>query len=478
MVAEIAHVVVLMLENRSLDSVLGRLYPNRRDFDGVTGNETNRWSGSDNPVKTWSSDTFTPSVACIPTPDPGELFSDIRQQIYGVAGQNAPPTMAGFVQNYMDQERPVGPRDPQAVMHGFTPEQLPVISTLAQAFGVCDRWHASAPNQTWPNRFFVHSGTAGGYVNNSPPHFPYTWPTIYERLTEAKRSWRVYFHDMPQVANLSQIWSELPEHLRFFDTDFAADAAAGQLPNYSFIEPRYFSDPVLGHMPNDQHPPHNVGYGERLIANVYNDLRQGPGWNRTLFIITYDEHGGLYDHVPPPATVAPDERTPDGVVFNRYGVRVPAVIVSPWIPPGSIIRPPPDAIYPFDHSSVLTTLRALFDLRQPLTQRDAVAPDLLHALSLPGPTNVGPENVASPTPAASQGELQTAHAAPLNHLQQALVELASHLPKGIADIPEHTGVLLNAAPAPIVPMLATVEQGLAHVRASLARFLGFSTASN
>ena len=208
--------------------------------------------------------------------------------------------MSGFVSNYMK----IGTNDPRGVMHGFTPEQLPVISQLARSFGVSDRWHASAPNQTWPNRFFMHTGTAGGYVNNSPTHFPYLMPTIFNRLSKRQRSWRIYFHDVPLTAGLSAILSELPDHLYPFEGAFMSDAMAGRLPNYSFIEPRYFASRILHRMPNDQHPPHNVAYGERLIARCYDALRNGPGWPQTLFIVIYDEHGGLYDHVPPPSAVS------------------------------------------------------------------------------------------------------------------------------------------------------------------------------
>jgi Phosphoesterase family len=217
-------------------------------------------------------------------------------------------------------------------------------------------------------------------------------PTIFNRLTLCERSWRIYHHDMPQSATLSAIWSELPDHLYSFEDDFMSDAMAGRLPNYSFIEPRYFSDLILHRMPNDQHPPHNVPYGERLIARCYDALRNGAGWEQTLFIVTYDEHGGIYDHVPPPSAVSPDNAHPDGFKFDRYGVRVPTVLISPWIPAGSIIRPPAVSKYPFDHTSILATLRKLFDLGRPLTARDDAAPDLLSALSLKTPSNTGPAN--------------------------------------------------------------------------------------
>ena len=187
-------------------------------------------------------------------------------------------------------------------MHYFTPDQVPVISQLARAFGVSDRWHASAPCQTWPNRFFVHTGPANGYVNNSPTHFPYQMKTVFNRLAEAGQNWRVYFHDIPQSATLALLWDRALTHFRHFETDFAQDAAAGSLPAYSFIEPRYFTDTLLNKMPNDEHPPHNVAYGEALIAAVYNAVRGGPRWKQTLLVITYDEHGGCFDHVvPPPA---------------------------------------------------------------------------------------------------------------------------------------------------------------------------------
>jgi phospholipase C len=181
--ADIKHVVVLMLENRSFDSMLGRLYPGRMDFDGLSEKETNIWNGQSVPV--WASPLMTPDVACIPTPDPNELFADMTDQIFGAGSHPpSPATMSGFAVNYMK----TATNDPRNVMHGFTPDQVPIISQLAKSFGVSDRWHASAPNQTWPNRFFVHTGTAAGYVNNAPSHLPFTMLTIFNRLTLCERS--------------------------------------------------------------------------------------------------------------------------------------------------------------------------------------------------------------------------------------------------------------------------------------------------
>jgi phospholipase C len=469
---KIQHVVVLMLENRSFDCMLGRLYPSGPAFDGLTGQEKNLCNGSAFPV--WTDPSIDAEVACIPTPDPNELFVDMTEQLFG-AGTPKPPAadMSGFAANYAK----TAGNDPKAVMHGFTPEQLPVLSALAKAFGVSDRWHASAPNQTWPNRFFVHTGTASGYVNNSPSHFPYEMTTIFNRLTASQRSWRIYHHDIPQTATLARIWSELPDHLYFFESDFMADAMAGRLPNYSFIEPRYFSDPLLRRMPNDQHPPHSVLFAERLIARTYDALRNGPGWEQTLFIITYDEHGGIYDHVVPPVAVPPDDLRSDGFAFDRYGVRVPAVIVSPWLPTGSVVRPPNGSQYPFDHTSILTTLRNLFCLGDPLTRRDAVAPDLLSALTLEGPTNSGPPSLQVPVADATNESVAVAHEQPPNHLQQALAEMASHLPAGAADVASHINALNTGEISPVTPRFETVGDALEHAQAGLNRFLSIPRAT-
>jgi phospholipase C len=464
--ADIKHVVVLMLENRSFDSLLGRLYPDRADFDGLKGDESNEWDGRT--VDIWTSTGVTPEAACLPNPDPNELFADMTEQIFGAGLQPpSPATMTGFVSNYMR----TATNDPRGVMHGFTPDQVPVISQLARSFGVSDRWHASAPNQTWPNRFFLHTGTAAGYVNNSPVRFPYLMPTIFNRLTQCQRSWRVYFHDVPLTATLSSILSELPEHLYPFEAAFMGDAMAGRLPDYSFIEPRYFPSIVFNRMPNDQHPPHNVAYGERLIARCYDALRNSPCWEQILFIIVYDEHGGVYDHVPPPQAVSPDDACPDGFRFDRYGVRVPAVLISPWIPAGSIVRPPAGSQYPFDHASILSTLRRLFGLGDPLTRRDAAAPDLLDALSLTSPSNSGPTSLPFPTVAPSADEIASAHGAPPNDLQQAILHLASALPAGSAALTMRLDLLAAAKEQRAVAQCATVGDVLLQVEEGFSRFL-------
>ena len=433
---KVEHVVVLMLENRAFDGMLGHLYRKSDAFDGLNGDESNPWhkpDGSVERVAIWNHRGMPPETAWIPDPDPGELFDDINMQIFGLAGARGnEPTMDGFVDNYMRQPRAARPADPRSVMHAFAPEQVPVVSGLARAFGVSDRWHASAPCQTWPNRFFAHTGTAGGWVNNERSRFPYRMPrfmpSVFRRLGAKGCSWKIYFHDVPQAATLFDLWVKIPTHFRLFEAEFDQDARAGRLPNYSFIEPRYYPSRLLNLMPNDQHPPHDVVYGEQLIAAVYNAVRNAPTWDRTLLIVTYDEHGGCFDHVPPPAAVSPGGRYPDAFAFDRYGVRVPTVVISPHIPPGSIVRPAPSPdggpAYPFDHASIVATLHKLFDLGPAPTARVAAAPDLLSALTLEEPENQGPACVTAGPVEPSREAVRKVAKRPRNHHQRSLRSIA------------------------------------------------------
>ena len=456
----IDHFVVLMLENRSFDSMLGKLYPVSPAFDGLMGTESNRAGGKDYPV--WNQPGVSPSTLNIPDPDPGESFADINMQLFGTAtpapGQTA--GMSGFAQNYLYQPKvALGADDPSPVMHYFMPEQIPVISQLARQFAISDRWFAAAPCQTWPNRFFVHAATANGYENNRTTHLPFNEPTIFGRFDQANISngWKIYFHDVPQTLTLSELRHSLSK-FRMFD-GFLADAKAGSLPHYSFIETRYFTS---WKMPNDQHPPHAVTLGEQLIADVYNALRSGPNWKQTLLIVVYDEHGGCYDHVPPPDATPPSSIPTAPFGFNRYGVRVPAVFISPWIAQGTVLRPP--GKIPFDHTSIIATLRRRFpELGAPLTGRDAGVPGIEAVLALTTPDNDGPERIDAPSHEASPTEISQARFASPNDMQKALVQMAAALPVGALPaatksvIEQHLEVL----PAPVPGVDGMIESDVA-----------------
>ena len=420
MLDQIDHLVVLMLENRSFDNVFGYFKPaSGAPVDGLTGRESN--TGADGTVWQVKSNLGAERGTWMPDPDPGELWTDINQQIFGNTDAQGMATMGGFAVNYASAPQN---GSAQNIMRAFDPTQLPALVSLADRFALCDRWFASAPCQTWPNRFFVHCATAGGVENNAPDKLPFKMKTVFNQLmddVDTPQDWRIYFHDFPQTLTLDSLWPHL-DHFKPFD-DFLHDAANGALPAYSFLEPRYFADLDW---PNDMHPPHNVAYGDQLVASVYNALRQSSCWKKTLLVIIFDEHGGCYDHVVPPPAPAPQPPAEgQAFAFDRFGIRVPAVVVSPWIAPGTVFRAP-DGAQAFDHTSVIRTLRDRFGIRQSLTQRDLNAPSLAMVLTLPGATNDGPDQIqGAVSPAEDDAQaLDKARLAPLNGFQKALHDSA------------------------------------------------------
>jgi len=443
---DIDHFVVLMLENRSFDNLFGFLsYPPGVAFDGLRGTESN--TDAQGKAHTVHAAPDNPRALWLPDPDPGEAYTDINQQIFGNAAGTGVANMSGFARNYQGLERPGAPDD---ILHCFAPGEVPALQALARAFAVCDRWFAAAPCQTWPNRFFVHTGTAGGYENNAPTHFPYRMPTVFNAIErQAPDGWTIYFHDFPQSLTLSALWTRLDRFRPF--AEFLDNAASGHLPSYSFIEPRYFPDL---NWPNDMHPPHNVAYGDQLVADVYNALRASPCWPSTLLVITFDEHGGCYDHVPPPAAPAPEAPQPGQVfAFDRFGVRVPTVVVSPYVAPGTVFRSPLDQ--PYDHTAIIKTLCRRFGVAAALTARDAGAPDLGGVLTLDAPSNDGPASLAAaPSPPQDDDEaLEQARLAPLNDFQSALHDAANLLAPllhGVTAADHADNLAKGYAPAPIV----------------------------
>ncbi|MEO6983923.1 MAG: alkaline phosphatase family protein [Paralcaligenes sp.] len=465
--ADIQHVVVLMLENRSFDSLLGTFRASTPKFNGLKGSESNRIG---NLTYRARHDLPGGGSFAIPTPDPGESYVDITEQLFYPHDWRGayPPTMGGFANNYAIQSPSDGFHDPQAVMHTYTEEQVPVLHQLAKAFAVSDQWFASAPCQTWPNRFFAHTGTCYGVVNNKDffgaGQEPFRRRSIFRELENARQPWRVYFHDFPQSLLLADILDVAASHYHRFK-QFLVDAEAGVLPAYSFIEPNYFANIFTGTPPNDQHPPHDIRYGEKLIADVYNAVRASSCWEKTLLIITYDEHGGCYDHVPPPRAVPPGDgkKAPDGFAFDTYGVRVPAVIVTPWVRAGSVLSPLGDGPYPFDHTSIIKTVRELFGIPGPLTDRDAAAPSVLPYLRLAAPFNSGPGIIVPQALQPSRAEMQQLGNAWPNELLKALGAAAERLDSGFKTIERDLSLV-----AETVAQIGT--RAVAQVEAFLNRF--------
>jgi len=433
--SNLQHIVVVMLENRSFDNVAGFLYDQssqpRHFLPAGTDPHYNGmpvgYSNPSNPAYFEGTGPANPQPMHrgadnlqVPDSDPQELFDDITFQIFGTTTPQSgqAPAMNGFLVSY---ER-IAKQQPEQIMQCYTPEQLPVLSQLARSFAICDAWYASCPCQTFPNRAFVHAGTSCGQVNNSPySPFNYDVPTIFNVLTEIKADWVVYNDSIFESATRLQfpkLWDVLLEaHFKGFD-DFQEAARQGKLPRYCFVEPSFLINP------NDEHPPHDMLLGERFLWQVWNAVASGAHWESTLLLITYDEHGGCCDHQPPPwgATPPDDRRSQDGFSFDRYGVRVPAVVVSPWIEEGTVFRSPPGR--PYDHTSLLATLRDWLQIPQSAmlqSARVADAPTLEQVLTRSTPRAEIP---AIPYPAGTPVEHPLT--LPPNHFQRGLAMALAH----------------------------------------------------
>jgi len=465
----IRHVVVLMLENRSFDNLLGWLYadeapPDGQHFEGLT---RDLWNPLDNrdadgipfiekvpiekngePKKRRGQDVPNPVDFTLPRPDPGEGFKDTNHQLfqyYDVAQQYPPPpTNMGFVQNYQDAmlygtfSFGDEPGNPRSIMKCYTPQQTPVLSELARSFAVCDHYHCPVPSQTIPNRDFIHAATSTGHVNNGPD-MNCDAKTVFNQIQDAidagrtDLSWGIFGNNLfasgkDQDGKFGKDHFSLTRlvmtqlHDQKFDgnfgtlDDFEAKCKSGALPSYAFLEPNYG-----GPTQNDQHPPSDIRPGERLIADIYNMVKASPAFENTLLVITYDEHGGCYDHVPPPGGAKnPDPGNKpgqDGFLFNRFGVRVPCVVVNPYIAKGLIARP--DGYVPFDHTSVIKTVQTCFKLTGHLTARDAAAPDFSCLLTLDAPRKADIPEVSPLTWDATTG---TGHVNDLHRLIGRILE--------------------------------------------------------
>jgi phospholipase C len=405
-------IVTLMLENRSFDHMLGFLYaksgnksPLGQTFEGLKASESNP-DDAGREVAVFKIEPSSPHPYLMPAANPGEGFHNTNQQLFGKR-HVAPSDKAsnrGFVVNFKDAiayDRSRGYKDtlpdavPSDVMGMYTPETLPVMSALARGYAVCDGYFASVPTQTIANRAFAGAGTSQGHLSNFTKVF--TCPSIYGRLSDKKLDWSIFGYSRPSMTrtDFPDTTYADPSHFGQFP-QFQQRAADGTLASYTFLEP----DMSTGG--NSQHPNDDVAAGEQLILDVYQALRRGKNWNNTLLIITYDEHGGNFDHVPPPSNAVPPDTSVaeyDNFDFKRYGVRIPAVLVSPLIKAGTVLRPTNGPL-PFDHTSILKTIELRWDL-QPLTKRDAAAPDFGDVLTEAAPRKDDPlDGVTAPVSSA------------------------------------------------------------------------------
>jgi phospholipase C len=410
----IKHIFVVMLENRSFDHMLG--LSNIQGNDAISSLPTaidglNATNNSNSDANSHAFHTYAPASWAMPF-DPPHEFNDVQEQLCGLGGtyEAIKEKNGGFVTRYSHRDA----AHPGEIMQCYAPDQLPILTTLAKEFAVCDRWHASLPGPTWPNRFFIHAASSGG-LDDSPIGLPLVGAalfngykfdngTIYDCLDDAGLAWRIYHDDaFPQALAISGMQANLLQGRFEKFAEFSQQVNdPNYAPVYTFIEPNYGHAFTYGRdftCGNSQHPKDDVTSGEKFLKAIYETIRNSPHWNDSLLIITYDEHGGFYDHVFPPATVAPGDSVTDtennhhNFDFKLLGVRVPAVIISPLIPKGTIDH----TLY--DHTSALATVEHLFGI-QPLTKRDQEANTLTHLLSLRKPRTDTPSTLPA---AASSG---------------------------------------------------------------------------
>ena len=411
----LTNIFVLLLENRSFDHMLGFSGLTGTDPDtqqptkinGLSGTEINHYRGQTYRTMPQASETMPV--------DPGHEFLDVLEELCGANAAAAPggayPKIdnSGFVSDYAvshSSDEGNAPGDYGAILRCFAPEQLPVLNALAKNFLLCDNWHASMPGPTWPNRLFACAASSNG-LDHSPSTgemiilemidgLEFKNGSIFDRLKEkSEKPWRIFAGDeFPLVSALKGIDP-------YFDIsrydDFATEVAKPDYPwLLTWIEPNYgdtFNGTFQGG--NSQHPLDGVTPGEKLIKDAYEAIRNSPHWETSLLIVTWDEHGGFYDHVAPPAATPPGDTEPGSkfnqynFAFDRYGVRVPAVIVSPLIPANRIDH------QLYDHSSIPATIEAAFQL-QPLTARDAAANTMLPRLTLDVARSDAPKTLPLP----------------------------------------------------------------------------------
>ncbi|TMK46940.1 MAG: hypothetical protein E6G66_11575 [Actinobacteria bacterium] len=435
------HVIVVLLENRSFDHLLGYLeHPAASTFDGI------RPGAATNPL-----DPSNPVAGVVHAQkrqrlrlrvDPDHAHASVMAQLGLSTNQDAQPTNSGFVWNYEQKAtgrspgsvkggrtgrilnwtavvaglvgvavaafgfwwwalglivlaaallfvrlKVVGnvdyfPGDGRRIMWCWDPKTIPAIARLATSFALCQRWFCSVPGETWPNRQFAHAATSAGTVDIVTDL--YRDRTIFELLDDNGCDWGIYYDGPPQVTCYPALWEEPEKLARWYRIQHLFDhIAGGNLPTYSFLEPNhgYIGRSYSQHPGNNTRTNADFTRADGFIAALYEALRANPDlFAETLLLVTWDEHGGTFDHVPPPVAVPPDARTQQ-FDFKRLGVRVPAIVISPWVPAGTL-----DSDRVYDHASIPATLRQHFAPQAPpLNDREAAANSFVSLLTLGEP---------------------------------------------------------------------------------------------
>jgi phospholipase C len=382
---KIDHIVVLMMENRSFDHILGYMMAEDIEIDGIVGNDYTNRDTSGEPHRTTDGAAYQGQLVA----DPGHDVDDVYLQMFGVPFGTAvgDPNMSGFAQSY---EGLGG--DPQNIMRCFRPEQVPNTAALARTYAVCDRWFSSVAGPTLPNRAFAHFGTSFGRLDMSPVYFSKN--SIYQRLKAAGVPSKIYYYaQWSGTMGLTFLLSSQRDYFGLWG-DFQSDCKKNRLPQYAFVEPPYYDNGAT--IAADQHPDHNIQAGDNFIRQVYEAIRSNDDtWHSTLFLVVWDEHGGIFDHVAPPKVAHPDGYTSAAPPYDfaYYGVRVPAIAISPYTEKGQVTHTL------FEHASIPATVTAQF-IGDPQTSspyaREQWANTLLQLVTLDAARDELPDWAARP----------------------------------------------------------------------------------
>jgi len=361
------HVLVLMQENRSFDHYFGHLHAEGQPHaeaeprHAVNPDPTVP-AGAPQPARVRIR-AFHDRHTCVPDGlDLDHSWTGSHREWDGGA-------MDGFTVANVDPRDPTGRR----TMAYFTRQDLPFYYRLARAFAIGDRYFCSVLGPTYPNRFYLFAGTSFGHIQNDlpPSASDFSQPTILNLLDAHGLPWREYYSDVPMFLPFAYVRNHPANVVPI--AQYFADVAAGTLPAVAFIDARGFG---TLNQESDEHPPANVQVGEKFVADVVQALMASPSWPRAALFLVYDEHGGYYDHVPPPPACVPDDIAPQlgpgdtAAAFDRYGVRVPFVVVSPYARRHFVSH------VVHDHTAILRFIETRFDLPA-LTRRDANADPLL-----------------------------------------------------------------------------------------------------
>jgi phospholipase C len=438
--ASLDHIIVLMMENHSFDRMLGALLPYRPDGGGIVGMNPMASNDDNSPTPLMPiNHVMAPTTTRLIHDDPMHDFSDVAEQIKG-------PNL-GYVTNYARTYPTTAWQQRQEIMGYYDVGKndiVPNLHALAKQYTICDRWFSSLPGPTFANRVFMHTGTSRGYTTNSPAN-AWTQTSIYDVLGNNGIPWAIYYSDLSS----SVLLQPMPLYAyRIRDFRDALSAPAKNFPRYCFLEPNY--GVYSNTSENDQHPMSDVTAGDKFIGEVYNALRKNDElWQSSLLVIVYDEHGGFYDHVLQPPTIPPDDRRDaSGFDFKKLGVRVPAVVVSPWLDQGVISDT-------FDHTSLLKFVIEQFGLPLDYLGNRVSAPT---TNTLTKYLRKSPRSTYGQLPATKLAPIDVPDDLPQSDLQQALIASGHQLATQISDPSIRRSLTSQTDLSPRAQGLLAVEQ--------------------